>query len=52
MAQSQDDMMGFTTIKIKNETRDKLLTLGKMGDSYDAVINRLLEEHFKKREKK
>lgn len=32
-----------TTIQIDTATRDKLSARGKHGDSYDDIINRLLE---------
>lgn len=32
-----------TTISISEETREKLRNLGKTGESYDAVINRMYE---------
>ena len=32
------------TIKISFETRDALKTLGRKGESYDAVIRRLIEK--------
>lgn len=32
-----------TSIRIKKETRDRLLEMGKKGESYDAIINRLLK---------
>jgi hypothetical protein len=35
----------FTTIKLKDTTIPRLKALGTMGDSYDTVINRLLDEH-------
>jgi hypothetical protein len=34
--------MSTTTIRIDVETRDELLTRGRMGESYDDVIRRLL----------
>jgi predicted CopG family antitoxin len=36
----------FTTIKVSTETRDELTKLGRMDDSYDSVIKRLLK-HYK-----
>lgn len=39
--------MGDTTIKVKDTTVERLKANGKMGDSYDMVINRLLDEHEK-----
>ena len=35
--------MALTTIKIQTETRDKLADLGKKSESYDTIINRLIE---------
>ena len=35
--------MNKTTIKIFPETRDRLKELGKKGESYDSLINRILE---------
>ncbi len=32
------------TIKVSHEIRDALKTLGRKGESYDAVIRRLIEE--------
>ena len=37
------EAMGKTTIQIEEETRDRLKDIGKMGDSYDSVIRRLLD---------
>lgn len=33
----------ITCIKVRKETRDKLSKLGSMGDTYETVINSLLE---------
>lgn len=35
--------MPFTTIRIDDETRDRLKAMGKMGESYNEVIKRLLD---------
>ncbi|AGB03391.1 hypothetical protein Metfor_2389 [Methanoregula formicica SMSP] len=35
--------MGLTTIKIQTETRDKLADLGKKSESYDTILNRLID---------
>ena len=35
--------MTSTTIRIDTETREQLRSFGRMGESYDAVIKRLLE---------
>ena len=43
--------MALTTIKIQTETRDKLADLGKKSESYDTIVNRLInfyESHKKK----
>ncbi|MHB8118601.1 MAG: DUF7557 family protein [Methanothrix sp.] len=34
----------FTTLQVKMETRDKLKSVGRKGESYDAIINRLLDK--------
>lgn len=34
--------MGRTTIAVKEETRDTLKVLGRKGESYDQIIERLL----------
>lgn len=33
-----------TTIQLSKETRDRLRNLGKMGETYDDVINRLVKK--------
>ena len=33
----------FTQIQLKTETRDRLKEIGKKGESYDAIINRILD---------
>ncbi|MGD0079568.1 MAG: hypothetical protein ABSB80_02830 [Methanoregula sp.] len=35
--------MPLTTIKIQTETRDKLADLGKKSESYDTIINKLID---------
>jgi predicted CopG family antitoxin len=35
--------MPYTTIRIKTDVRDKLRALGKMGESYNEVISRLID---------
>ncbi len=37
------------TIKIKEKTRQKLLQKGRKGESFDDVINRLIENATRKR---
>lgn len=36
--------MGVTTIKITPETRDRLRAVGMKGETYDALLNRLIDE--------
>lgn len=40
-------MMAFedTSIQVKKTTRDKLLALGRKGETYDYIINKLLEKN-------
>lgn len=38
-------MSETTTIQITTETRDELKAIGKMGESYNEVIWRLIAEH-------
>jgi hypothetical protein len=36
-----------TTIRIEKSTKDRLESIGKMSDTYDTVINRLIDEYTK-----
>ena len=36
--------MPKTTMKLSKETHDRLKEHGKMGDSFEDVVNRLLDE--------
>lgn len=38
-------MSDTTTIQIAKETRDALKEIGSMGDDYNKVITKLIEEH-------
>ena len=38
----------FTCIQVKTETRDRLKSIGKKGESYDKIINRLLDTESSK----
>jgi hypothetical protein len=38
-------MSETTTIQISTDTRDELRTIGKMGDNYEKVIQKLIKEH-------
>ena len=44
--------MALTTIKIQMETRDKLADLGKKSESYDTIINRLINFYKENPKKK
>jgi len=40
-----------TTIRVSCDTRDKLIAIGRKGESYDALLQRLIalyQEHKKK----
>jgi hypothetical protein len=41
-------MVRVTTIQVKETTRDKLKQLGRKGDTYDQIIERLLQIYEKK----
>lgn len=36
--------VSVTTIKVTPQTRDRLKALGTKGETYDALVNRLLDE--------
>ncbi len=36
--------MAKTTIQVDEETREKLRNLGKKGETYDHIINRLISK--------
>jgi hypothetical protein len=38
-------MSEITTIQIRTDTRDELKRIGSMGDDYNSVIQRLIQEH-------
>jgi hypothetical protein len=40
-------VLAKTSIQVEEETRDKLKDIGKKGESYDAIINRLLKDYKK-----
>jgi hypothetical protein len=42
---------GVTTIQLEKKTRDRLMDLGKKGESYDQIINKLVD-FWKKRKKR
>jgi len=39
----------LTTLQVRTETRDRLKSIGHKGESYDAIINRLLDSETKGR---
>ncbi len=41
-------MVRITTIQVKETTRDKLKDLGKKGETYDQIIEKLLQIYEKK----
>jgi len=41
-----------TSVSIEKETMERLKQLGKKGDSYDEIINRLIDEHGHKEKTK
>jgi hypothetical protein len=40
-------MIEFTQVRLRRETCEALKAIGEMGDSYDSVIRRLLDERKK-----
>lgn len=34
----------FITVTLKRTTKERLKSFGKMGESYDALINRILDQ--------
>jgi len=38
-------ILAKTSIQIEDKTRDKLKNIGKKGESYDTIINRLLMDY-------
>jgi len=42
-------MGDITSIKVKKATRNRLVSLGRKSETYDAVLNRLMDFFEKKR---
>ncbi len=42
MNQIADPVMATTTIPLEKETRDRLRSLGKKGETYDQILKRLM----------
>jgi hypothetical protein len=40
---------GVTTIQLEKPTRNRLMGLGKKGESYDQIINKLIDFWSKKK---
>ena len=39
----------LTSIKVRKETRDVLKSVGKKGETYDEIINRLLDRVLRRK---
>jgi hypothetical protein len=50
--QTTDTTMPPTSIRVKTETRDRLNSVGLRNESYDDIINRVLDELKTLKEKK
>ncbi|MFH1256418.1 MAG: hypothetical protein V1494_03930 [Candidatus Diapherotrites archaeon] len=40
---------GVTTIQLEMKTRDRLMRIGKKGETYDEIINKLIDQHVKRK---
>jgi len=38
----------LTSIKLRRETRDRLRSLGRKGESYDQIINKLIDIYLER----
>ncbi len=45
IADIAENMAETTTIQVKTKTRDELRAIGLMGDDYNSVIEKLIQEH-------
>jgi hypothetical protein len=45
MPHQTDDAMAATSIRVKTETRDRLNESGLRNESFDDIINRILDEN-------
>ena len=45
-------MSEITTIKVKKETREQLASIGRKGETYEDIIQRLLKYYKEHRETK
>jgi predicted DNA-binding protein len=46
MPQQTEDAMAATSLRLRSETRDRLNDVGKRNESYDVIINRILDENL------
>jgi predicted CopG family antitoxin len=44
-------MKNITTIQVRKETRERLLEIGRKKETYDDLINRLIDFYLKVKEK-
>ncbi len=51
MATTGYQAVPLTTIKVQTTTRDRLADVGKKRESYDALINRLIDCYLASQEK-
>jgi len=42
------NMDELTSIKLRRETRDRLRSLGRKGESYDQIINKLIDIYLER----
>lgn len=40
---------GVTTIQLEVKTRDRLMSIGRKGETYDEIINKLVDAHLKRK---
>ncbi len=40
----------YTTIRVRKETRERLKQIGRKDESYDSILNRLIDEYLRKME--
>lgn len=40
--------MAITTIQLEEKTRDRLKEFGKKGESYDELLNKILDDYEKR----
>ena len=40
---------GTTTIQLEGKTKDRLMDIGKKGETYDEIVNKLIDLWLKKK---